>query len=131
MGPLDPRVRDLVKCEDMRIHAERARKFLGSLTLTEFLADELVQAAVTRCVEVIGEAARQVSDETRQRARGIPWSLIIGMRNLLAHDYGAVDLNRVHSVVTDHLPELIEHVGSLISSLEGEVGWQEDENDER
>ena len=48
MNALDSRERDLVKCEDMRIHAERARKFLGTRTLDEFLDDELVQAAVIR-----------------------------------------------------------------------------------
>ena len=63
--PRDPRQRDLVKCEDMRLHAKRARRFLGSHTLDEFLADELIQAAVVRCVEVVGEAARL-------RAPGIP-----------------------------------------------------------
>jgi uncharacterized protein with HEPN domain len=64
--------RDLVKCEDMRLHAERARKFLAARSLEEFLVDELVQSAVVRCVEVIGEAARMVSEETRLLAPGIP-----------------------------------------------------------
>lgn len=76
--------RDLVKCEDMRIHAERARQFLGARSLAEFQADELVQAAVIRCIEVIGEAAWQVSADAHQRVPKIPWSLIIGMRNVLA-----------------------------------------------
>ena len=50
MSPLDPLERDLVKCEDMRIHAERARKFMGTCSLEEFLSDDMVQAAVIRCV---------------------------------------------------------------------------------
>jgi uncharacterized protein with HEPN domain len=57
MSP-DPRERDLVKCEDMRLYAERAVQYLGALSLEEFLADDMVQSAVIRCVEVIGEAAR-------------------------------------------------------------------------
>ena len=130
MSPLDQRERDLVKCEDMRIHAKQACQFLGSRSEVEFVADEMLQAAVIRCVEVIGEAARQVSQETRQRAPQIPWSMIIGMRNVLAHDYGAVDLDRVYSVVSDQLPELIDHVGDLISTLEGEVGWREENEEE-
>ena len=131
MSPLDPRERDLVKCEDMRIHAERARKFMGTRSLEEFLSDEMLQAAVIRCVEVVGEAARQVSEDTRRRATGIPWAQIVGMRNILAHDYGAVDLERVYSVVMEEMTELLEHINKLISSLEQEVGWQEgDDNDE-
>ncbi len=90
MNVPDPRERDLVKCEDMRIHAQRAREFLGERSLDEFLNDELVQAAVIRCVEVIGEAARLVSEETR---RGFP-PLIVSTRHVLAHEHAAVVLDK-------------------------------------
>jgi len=125
MSALDPRERDLVKCEDMRIHAERACEFLGERTLDEFLGDQLIQAAVIRCVEVIGEAARLVSEETRQRAPEIPWPLIVGMRHVLAHEYGAVILDKVYEVVTEHVPELLARLAPLIEELEKDVGWDE------
>ena len=127
MSALSPRERDLVKCEDMRIHAERARQFLGTRSLEEFLADEMVQAAVIRCVEVIGEAARLISNDTRKRAPEIPWPLITGMRNVLAHDYGAVDLDKVYEVVTENLPELLAQLTGLIQALEKEIGWRADD----
>ncbi|MFW6119244.1 MAG: DUF86 domain-containing protein [Planctomycetota bacterium] len=127
MSPLDPRQRDLVKCEDMRIHAERARQFLADRSLEEFLNDEMLQDAVIRCVEVIGEAARLVSEQTRNRAPEIPWKLIIGMRNVLAHEYGTVDLEKVYSVVTDDMPELLSRIRPLIAELEREVGWHDGE----
>lgn len=127
MNAPDPRERDLVKCEDMRIHAERACEYLDERTLDEFFEDHLIQAAVIRCVEVVGEAAKLVSDDTRERAPGIPWHLIVGMRNVLAHDYGTVVLDRVHEVVTSHLPELLTHLVPLIESLEKDVGWSDDE----
>ncbi len=123
----DPRERDLVKCEDMRLYARRARQYLGELTLEEFLANDLIQSAVIRCVEVIGEAARMVSDETRQRAPGIAWPLIVGMRHILAHDYGVVNADKVYSVVTRHLPPLLAELESLIAALEKDVGWDEAE----
>ena len=125
MSPLNPKERDLVKCEDMRIYAERARQFMGERTLEEFYDDDMVQAAVVRCVEVIGEAARLVSDVTCSSAPNIPWSLITGMRNVLAHDYGAVDLDKVYEVVTIHLPPLLTELKPLIQQLEKEVGWEE------
>ena len=124
MSVLNPRERDLVKCEDTRLHAERARESLGSRTLEEFLADDLVQAAVIRCVEVIGEAARLVSEETRERAPEIPWPLIVGMRHVLAHEYGAVVLDKMYAVVTNHLPELLSRLNPLIESLERDAGWR-------
>jgi uncharacterized protein with HEPN domain len=130
MSALDPHERDLVKCEDMRIHAERAREFLDGRTLEEFLADELVQAAVIRCVEVIGETARLVSEDTRRRAPEIPWPLIVGMRHVLAHEYGAVLLDKVYEVVTQHVPELLSRLGPLIEALEKDVGWDETRDSE-
>ena len=125
MSAPDPRERDLVKCEDMRIHAERTGEFLGARSLDDFLADKMLQDAVIRCVEVIGEAARLVSEDTRRRAPEIPWSLIIGMRHVLAHEYGTVDLDNVYRVVTEHLPELLTQLRTLIPALEQDVGWQE------
>ena len=126
MSAFDPRERDLVKCEDMRIHAERALRFLGAHSLEEFKADEMVQAAVIRCVEIIGEAARLVSEKTRVRAPEIPWPLITGMRHVLAHDYGTVDIDRVYDVVTRHLPDLVARLRTLIMALEKDVGWEEE-----
>ncbi|MBM3286359.1 MAG: DUF86 domain-containing protein [Candidatus Eisenbacteria bacterium] len=124
MNKPDPLARDLVKCEDMRLNAERARRHLGSRTLSAFLSDALVQDAVIRCVEVIGEAARQVSGSSRQRAPAVPWTLIIGMRNILVHDYGEVDLEQVYRVAREHLPNLLSQLGDLIAELERDTGWQ-------
>ncbi len=117
--------RDLVKCEDMRLHARHAIEFLGDRSLEALLDDALTQAAVIRCVEVVGEAARLGSSDTQQRAPDIPWSLIVGMRHVLAHDYSGVMLDKVHKVVRTHLPDLLEHLEPLIASLEVEVGWQD------
>lgn len=117
--------RDLVKCEDMRLHAERAIRFMAGLTLDEFLKNELVQTAVVRCVEVVGEAARLVSDDTRQLAPNIPWPLIVGMRHILAHDYGVINLDKVYDVVNRHLKPLIAELVPLIAELEKETGWKE------
>ncbi len=125
MSARDPRERDLVKCEDMRIHAERACRFVGGHSLDSFAKDELTQTAAIRCIEVIGEAARLVSEETRKRAPQIPWPLIIGMRHVLAHDYGTVDLDRVYDVVTHQLPNLLTHLQPLIKALEKDTNWQE------
>ena len=127
MSP-DPLERDLIKCEDMRLYAERAVQYLGRRSLEEFPADDLVQSAVVRCVEVIGEAARLVSDGTRQRAPEIPWQPIIGTRHILAHNYGAVNLDKVYAVVKEHLPELVKNLKRLIARLEDETHWR-DENE--
>jgi len=126
-GP-DPRERDLVKCEDMRIHAERAVKFLGGRSLQDFAAEAMLQDALIRCVEVIGEAARLVSEDTRRRAPDIPWKLITGMRHVLAHEYGTVDPPTVYRVIEEHIPQLLAQLRTLIAALEHDVGWQESDD---
>lgn len=125
MSALDPRQRDLVKCEDMRLHSERARKYIGAMTLEEFAADDLVQSAVVRCIEIVGEAARMISASTRERAPQIPWSSIVGMRHVLAHHYGAVDLEKVYHVAVTELARLGPKLAQLIADLERELGWQD------
>lgn len=112
----------------MRIHAEWARSFLAQHTVDDMRRDDMLQAAVARCVEVVGEAARLVSEQTRAQAPGIPWTLVVGMRNTLAHDYGAVDLDKVHEVVVVHLPALPAGLQVLIRQLEQEVGWADEES---
>jgi len=128
-GPHEARQRDLVKCEDMRLYAQRAMRFLGQRNLEQFLADDMIQDAVVRCVEVIGEAARLISEETRKLAPGVPWPLIVGMRHILAHDYGAVNLEKVHDVASRHLPLLVAELAAVIRALEEEVGWSEEQGE--
>jgi uncharacterized protein with HEPN domain len=124
--PRDRLQRDLVKCEDMRVHTERAIKYMAGRSLSEFAADDFLQAAVVRCIEVIGEAARLVSEETRLRSPDIPWASIVGLRNILAHDYSVVRLDRVHDVVANHLEPLRVQLTLLVKTLETEVGWREE-----
>lgn len=64
-----------------------------------------------------------MSEDTRRRAPEIPWPLITGMRNILAHRYATVDFDRVYGVVTEHVPNLLSHLGALIASLEQEANW--------
>ena len=68
-------------------------------------SDEM-QDAVIRNVEVIGEAAKRVSTETRGRLLSLDWKAICGMRDVLIHDYIGVDLDEVWNVASFRIPEL-------------------------
>jgi uncharacterized protein with HEPN domain len=63
--------------------------------------------ATERCIEIIGEAARRVSTKTRQLQTEIPWSDLIGQRNILAHEYGQIDHELLYKTATEDVPELI------------------------
>lgn len=60
-----------------------------------FFAEPMIQDAVLRNLEVIGEAVKRISDATRQQAPAIPWKQIAGMRDILIHNYFGVQLDRV------------------------------------
>ena len=79
-----------------------------------FLASRLVQSAVIRELEIIGEAAKNVSQETRSKHPDIPWKLMAGMRDKLIHAYEAVDYDEVWSTATKDIPRLLEWVTPLL-----------------
>jgi uncharacterized protein with HEPN domain len=62
---------------------------------------------LVKAIEILGEAAVQVSEQARRRHPQVPWAEITGMRNRLVHAYFDIDLDRVWDTVVDDLPELI------------------------
>ena len=96
---------------DILESARIALTYIEGRTRQEFLEDVQNQDAVIRRLEVIGEAARRLSEQTKTNLPGIPWAEVIGMRNFLIHKYDDVDLTIVWDTL--HLD-----LASVISSLE-------------
>lgn len=99
---------------DMLLAAREAGKFTDGLTFTEFKQNRMAQLAILKAVEVVGEAASQVSTEGKQAHPEIPWDKIIGMRNRLVHGYFNVNLERVWKTVQQDLPLLIALLEPLV-----------------
>ena len=93
--------------------------YVEGISAEDFLQDTLRQDSVIRRIEILGEAARRISPATRALLPTIPWSEMIGMRNLLIHDYDDVDLPIVWQTVQHDLPRLIAQLEPLIPSTEG------------
>ncbi|MGQ9592252.1 MAG: HepT-like ribonuclease domain-containing protein [Planctomycetota bacterium] len=83
-----------------------------------FLADELVQDAVLRNFEVIGEAAKRLDDAYRAAHPEIPWRALAGLRDVLIHHYEGVDLERVWAIVEKDLPGLKRAIAALLPPLD-------------
>ena len=83
-----------------------------------FLEDELVQDAVLRNFEVIGEAAKRLDEVYRASHPEIPWRAIAGLRDVLIHQYEGVELERVWAIVEKDLPGLKQSIAGLLPPLE-------------
>lgn len=108
MSPLSDE-RDLDLLADILDHAQEAVDALEGVTYPEYLGDRILQLASERLLEIIGEAAGGLSAETRE-AIDYDWRAVRGVRNILAHQYGHVDPERVYAIAKDRLPELARKI---------------------
>ena len=96
-------------------HSRYARLHAADMDEESFLKDLKTIHAVTRCIEIIGEAARGVPEEIRARAPGVPWAQIVGTRNILAHAYGRVDGSILYRLLHPGLALLESELSALLA----------------
>ncbi|MBN1287479.1 MAG: DUF86 domain-containing protein [Anaerolineae bacterium] len=108
--------RDKTRLRDMLDAALKARSFIQNKTRDMLDEDEMLTLALVRAIEIVGEAANQVTKETQNNYPQIPWKVIIGMRNKLIHDYVNIDHNVLWDTVTHDLPALITELEKVIPS---------------
>ena len=108
---------DRVSLKDMLSHCREAAELLGDSGLEELGHDRVMQLALTRLMEIVGEAANRVSQTIRQKNPKIPWARIIGMRNRLIHGYDVIDLDLLWDTVTDDLPPLIAALQEIVEEV--------------
>jgi uncharacterized protein with HEPN domain len=80
-----------------------------------FFEDRMIRDAVTRNLEVIGEASNRLSPALRDRTPEIPWRRIAGLRDIVIHQYDYVDYNEVWNVVEDDLPGFLAEIRRIIA----------------
>ncbi|MBN1307548.1 MAG: DUF86 domain-containing protein [Chitinispirillaceae bacterium] len=90
-------------CENM----ELALKFVKELDYEGFLENMEIRYAVIRCLEIVGEAARNIPETVRNEFPAIPWRDIVGMRNKIAHGYFDINLQTVWGVLKEDIPVLL------------------------
>lgn len=96
----------LVFFADMLAAIEKIQRYLENITLEDFLEDEMRIDAVVRNLEIIGEAAGNIPPEARSKCSHIPWKRIVGLRNILIHEYFGIDMDIVWDVIENYLPDL-------------------------
>lgn len=93
--------------------AEQALTFIQGRDRAELEGDPMLRLALTRAVEIVGEAATQVSEAGRGELPAVPWPQIIGMRNRLVHAYFAINQDILWDTVQLALPPLITQLKTL------------------
>jgi len=109
---------DKARLKHMLDEALDARKFLGKATFEELQRDRKLGHAIVRSLEIIGEAAANVTKTTQAKYPEIEWTVIIGMRNRLIHAYFDINYHIVWQTVKENLPPLIEQLQSILKNKE-------------
>lgn len=106
--------------KDMLLEAQMAQEFVRGVDYETFVANPEKQRAVIRCIEVIGEAARNIPKPIRQQYAQIDWQEITGMRDRLIHGYAGISLEIVWSVANEDLPILQEQIEGILRQLDSD-----------
>lgn len=105
---------DLAYLWDMREEARQITAFVKGVPYVQFVETRLVRYAVERSLMLIGEAANCVSEEFQETHPEIAWRQIIGQRNILAHEYGDIKVDRIWASATVNVPMLLERLEMLL-----------------
>ena len=97
---------------------QRIEKYIEGCNFEDFSKNLMMLDAVVRNFEIIGEAAKQIPEEIKQKHREIPWKEIIGMRDKLSHNYFGVDLEIVWRTSKKRLPDLKHVIEEMLKGPE-------------
>jgi uncharacterized protein with HEPN domain len=106
--------RDDTYLVDILESAKIAPEYVAGKSWDEFFEDMQCQDAVLRRIEIIGEAARHVSPQFQKRYPQIPWRDLTVLRNLIIHQYDAVDINQVWDTTQNTLPPLVNELSKIV-----------------
>ncbi|ADW20762.1 MULTISPECIES: DUF86 domain-containing protein [Thermus] len=103
---------------DMLQAIGRIERYLSGLDWDAFLESDLHLDAVTRNLEILGEAARHLPEEIKSRYPEIPWRRVVGLRNVVAHQYFAVDPEVVWTIAKEQVPTLKETLQRMLREVD-------------
>jgi uncharacterized protein with HEPN domain len=109
---------DRWRLQHMLDAAREALSFMEGRTSDDLTRDRMFLLSLVKEIEIVGEAAANVSPEGRDAAAGIPWAKVTGMRNRLTHGYFNWDLDVIWSTLTTNLPDLIVELEKALSPVE-------------
>ena len=104
--------------KDILENMERAEKFVTGMTFEKFATDEKTIFAVIRCLEIIGEATKQIPIELRQKYKNIPWRDMAGIRDKLIHAYFSINLELIWLAIKKDIPKIKPLIKQVLDDLQ-------------
>jgi uncharacterized protein with HEPN domain len=92
----------------------RVETYLNNVTKAEFSSNNMMQDAVVRQIEIIGEASRQISEDLQARHPELPWFEMRGIRNKIVHDYLEINQDIIWDTTQNDLPSLKPMIEKLL-----------------
>lgn len=97
---------------------DKIKEFTEGVSFDDFSSNDMLQSAVIRKLEIIGEATKNISNETKNKYNEVPWRLMSDMRNFLIHQYFGVDSETIWGTIYDDLPKLKRQIDMIIKNFE-------------
>ncbi len=107
----------MLSLSDIVENMEKARRFIGDMSYDEFVTNEMTCYAVIRCLEIIGEAVKNVPQEIRARRLEVSWKDLAGLRDKCIHLYLGINHRRIWQVVKEDIPKYLTPIQTLIKEL--------------
>ncbi len=117
---MQPSEDDLESLWDMRQAIYRVQEFIAGMSEIEYFEHVMVQSAVERQLEILGEAARRVSREFQVAHPEIDWRNTIGLRNVIAHQYDQLQQDKIWKIVKTILPNFLTLLEPLLPPIDFE-----------
>ncbi|OGD72124.1 MAG: hypothetical protein A2Y64_09335 [Candidatus Coatesbacteria bacterium RBG_13_66_14] len=106
--------RDRTSLGDILEAAERILDYTRGRVKADIEADKMIQDAVVRRFEIIGEAAKRLSVELKKNHPALDWAAMAGMRDVLIHEYDVVDIDIVWDTLNSEVPKIIEYLRGIL-----------------
>jgi len=104
--------------DDILDTIKKIESFSKGMVKEDLSKDKLKQYALVRAIEIIGEASRNVPDNFRKKYLDVPWKEMVGMRDIVAHSYFKLDLDKVWKVIKQDIPDLKKKIQKVKEDLE-------------
>ena len=110
-------IRDSGRLEHILIAIGNVQKFLEGKTFEDICQDKILFYAVVKNIEIVGEAANNLTKEMQVQHPEVQWKDVISMRHVLVHDYYSIDARTAWQTAQENLPQLKEQIEKILLSL--------------